>query len=150
VEESAGKGGRHFVSSDFVITTRKYELADAAERLVGRHFKTAYMLLLCLFLYGVLWAYSSVFGTSFAGQIPSPFHGGHVCDGSESCDGPIRFWVLIFGLIAVPLSCMDLQEQVVVQVFMSAGLLVAVFMLLLLSVTWQSCLRTLQRAWWSC
>ncbi len=105
---------RQFVADDFIITThRKFELADAIERLLGRHAKTAYMVLLSLFLYGALWAYSSVFGTSVADEISWPF--------PHDTDARTRFYVGVFGFVAVPLSCMDLEEQVAVQVFMSAG-----------------------------
>ncbi len=66
--------------------------------------------------------FCSVFGTSLASNIPSPFHDGTICaDASSGCEAPVRFFILIFGLVVVPLSCMDLEEQVVVQVFMSAG-----------------------------
>jgi amino acid permease len=118
LKDSAAFGARRFQEGDFVITGRRFELADAAERLIGRSAKTIYMILLSLYMYGLLWAYPSVFGRSFAGRVPTPFHDGKMC---EDCDAQVRFWILIFGCVVVPMSCIDLEEQVVVQVTMSAG-----------------------------
>ena len=114
-------GRLRFQPGDFEITTRKFEIADAAERILGKPAKHLYILLLSFYMYGLLWAYPSVFGNSFADQLPSPFNGGHACGDNQTCTDPVRFYILVFGLIVVPMSCIDLEEQVGVQVAMSAG-----------------------------
>lgn len=96
-----------------MITGRKFELSDAVERLLGRHAKNTFITLMSLFLYGVLWAYAAVFGASVAGEISEPY--------PHDTTARLNAYVGVFALIAIPLSLMDLEEQVVVQVFMSAG-----------------------------
>ena len=44
------------------------QIADAVERLLGPGFKRVYTALLSVFLYGALWAYSSVFAASLVRQ----------------------------------------------------------------------------------
>lgn len=71
-------------------------------------------------MYGSLWSYASVFGSSFAAN----FGLGDVGPGAPcnmeadpaSCRPLYRVYLAIFAVLAVPLSCLDVKEQALVQV----------------------------------
>jgi len=120
--------------SDYLVSsTRKFEVTDLFGRLIGPRARTAYVLVLSGYLYGGLLSYAVVFASSFAANVPLPaFNGGRTCnvetDGAE-CLPSFYFWLALFGAMAVPLSCMELREQVSLQVAMfGARLLVVVLM----------------------
>ena len=112
-EDVAGASSRpRLVPTDFYITQRKFEVADAVERLLGPHAKRAYTLLLSIFLYGALWAYTAVFASSLAANIPTALNGYH---------SPYRLFLAVFACLVIPLTCLDFEEQISVQVMMSVG-----------------------------
>jgi hypothetical protein len=92
-----------------------------------------YILFLSGYMYAALWAYSTVFASSFAANVPVSFlNGGQTCnieDGGSGCLGPFFVWLAVFGLFAVPLSCLELKEQVAVQVVMFVARLAVVLMM---------------------
>ncbi len=113
---------RRLQPEDFVITQRKFEVADAVERLLGSHAKRLYTMLLSIFLYGALWAYTSVFAASLAANIPTALHHNETCNKEDGdCDGPYRLFLIVFACLVVPLTCLDFEEQIAVQVTMSVG-----------------------------
>ena len=124
-EDVAGASSRpRLVPTDFYITQRKFEVADAVERLLGPHAKRAYTLLLSIFLYGALWAYTAVFASSLAANIPTALNGYHTCnteDSNADCNGPYRLFLAVFACLVIPLTCLDFEEQISVQVMMSVG-----------------------------
>ncbi len=92
-----------------------------------------YILFLSGYMYAALWAYSTVFASSFAANVPVFFlNGGQTCNIEESgsgCLGPFFVWLAVFALFAVPLSCLELKEQVAVQVLMFVARLAVVLMM---------------------
>jgi hypothetical protein len=84
-------------------------------------------------MYGALWAYSTVFAASFTANVPVFFlNNGETCnveqDGRE-CLGPFFVWLSVFALVSIPLSCMELREQVPVQVLMFVARLLVVLLM---------------------
>ena len=77
---------------------------------------------MCVVLFngGALWAFTSVFATSFSAYIPLWFlHDGEVCDPETTpaaCWGNFHVWLGLFAVIVVPLSMLELREQRVMQV----------------------------------
>lgn len=63
---------------------------------------------LCLFLYMfcALWGYGAVFGQSLATYAPVPFLGE---------EGAYRLYVVLFSLIVVPMSTLNIKEQAAFQ-----------------------------------
>ena len=101
------------------------EVVDVVEELLGSRMKVLYQVsLLALTVTGLV-AYTQVFVRSFLSQVQA------------AC--PLWAPTLLFGLIVVPLSCLDLNEQVQTQIVMSMlrfvclaliflGMLVAIWM----------------------
>jgi hypothetical protein len=91
------------------------------------------MAVLSLYLYGGLWAYSVVFAASFAANVPVTFlNGGRTCNVEEdgaACTGNFFVWLGVFALLAVPLSCLELREQVYVQVLMFCARILVVLLM---------------------
>ena len=96
------------------------------DRLFGPRWKRVYTLLLASLMFGILWGFVAVFAASMAANVPTPFAAsGATCDKESAsdgeCDAPYRLFVLLFAAITVPLSCIDLKEQRILQVVMTAG-----------------------------
>lgn len=65
--------------------------------------------MLFLYMFCALWGYGAVFGEALATYAPVPFLG---------ATGAYRMYVILFGLIVVPLSTLDIKEQAAFQVKM--------------------------------
>lgn len=89
-------------------TERKREITELCHIFLGVKGKQAYALIICVFLYGILWAYTTVFANAFAAV-------------AESTIGPSTYviFVLVFSCIVVPISMMEFSEQVYIQVSLS-------------------------------
>jgi hypothetical protein len=108
--------------TDYLVSEREFEVTDIFFLFFGVRARTLYMTVLSLYLYGGLWAYSTVFASSFAANAPVVFmNGGQTCnieEGSSECINVFFVWLGVFAILAVPLSCLELKEQVIVQVIM--------------------------------
>ncbi|CAM9643508.1 unnamed protein product, partial [Ectocarpus fasciculatus] len=76
---------------------------------LGPLFQVAYLLVLCVYMFGTLWAYGTVFANAFAQNFP--------IFGSYS----YFLFLIMFGCFVIPLSCLDLKEQVTVQMILAGG-----------------------------
>ncbi|ETV66525.1 hypothetical protein H257_17087 [Aphanomyces astaci] len=83
------------------------EVTTLCDRFLGVVGATLYQLSLLGLMYGGLLGYSQVFVNSIVSQLPSSFESSTVVV------------AVVFGLIVVPLSCVDLSEQIHVQVVMA-------------------------------
>ena len=73
-----------------------------------------------------MWAYTSVFASSLAANVPLHFLSDvGKCDiekdSWEECGSHYLFFLAIFTVIVLPLGMLDLKEQRIVQVIMTAG-----------------------------
>lgn len=99
------------------IWKRKYEVVTLSDMFLGKAGSFAYQLALAIYMYSSLWAYATVFSTG----VREKFH-----PSSFDCDQAIYLYLGIYALIAVPLSCLDLAEQVIVQVILTMARFLAV------------------------
>lgn len=105
---------------------QKYEIVQLTELFLGRTYRNIYQCGLCFLMVTGLWAYTTVFLTSVVGKLS------FLCSSSSSdhCTLSYALVALLFALIVVPLSCMDLTDQISVQVtltlvrFVSLGLMI--------------------------
>jgi hypothetical protein len=105
-------------------TEEEVEVIDVVEEFLGDRYKVVYQIMLCMLTYTGLLAYTQVFVQSFLSQVwPSV---------------PMVFPTALFAAVVIPLSCLDLSEQIQTQVVMSvlrflslglmlAGMFVAIF-----------------------
>jgi amino acid permease len=88
------------------VRPRRKEITELCEIFLGKTGKRVYTIVIGVLVYGVLWAYSTVFANSFSALFPL---------GTYSY--PI--YLVVFACIVVPLSLMEFSEQVHVQVALS-------------------------------
>jgi amino acid permease len=94
-------------SEEKVEIVRKREIPELCEIFLGKSFAHFYVCAVSVFVYGVLWAYASVFSHSFAALYP--------VFGSRS----FEMYLFLFACFVIPFSVMELSEQAIVQVVLS-------------------------------
>lgn len=87
------------------VGSRKFEVTELCLMFMGRESLISYIVLTALGLYGTLWAYASVFANALASFAPKY--------GYEA-------YLSIYAIIVVPMSLMEMKEQIAVQVSLSA------------------------------
>lgn len=86
----------------------RYEMPVLCRKFLGPWGRLAYMLCLSVYIYGALLAYTSVFAKSCASTFPLPGVG-----------DSYAVYLAVFALLVVPLSCLELTEQVAIQVVLA-------------------------------
>eukprot|EP00977_Amphora_coffeiformis_P007737 scaffold1695_cov167-Amphora_coffeaeformis.AAC.7 len=92
---------------ELVVRDRKYEIPVLARMFLGESWARFFCFTMSFDLYGITWAFCSVFATNLSEQIPL------LKDGSEQDN--YRLYVIIFVSLVVPLSCVSIFDQVYVQ-----------------------------------
>lgn len=96
----------------YLIKHRKFEVNSLCRVFLGKSGLNLYTGFLTLYIFCTLWAYTCVFASAMSKA--APFFAG---------DAETNYFVyaVIFSSIVVPLSCMELDEQVTVQVIMTGA-----------------------------
>ena len=102
-------------TSNDAVFTQDYEVINLVDYFLGRYHKHLYQASLMALMYIGLLAYSQV----FVGSMSSFFHYKDVS----------YIATCIFSLIVLPLSCMELDEQVSMQFIMSLVRFLAIFIM---------------------
>jgi hypothetical protein len=98
------------------VGNQKYEITELCKIFMGKQSVRIYTVLISLYMYGTLWAYSTVFADSLAMRLPLfAEQGDAITPGSTS----YMIYLLVFASIVVPSSMIELSEQVFVQVTLS-------------------------------
>jgi hypothetical protein len=89
--------------------TRRFEVADLFSFLMGSRARIIYTAVLSGYMYGALWAYGTVFASSFAANVPVAFfNSGQACAILEhgvvnsACLGTFYTWLGVFAPAATP------------------------------------------------
>ena len=108
-----------------VLITRKFEISELCEIFLFKWSKYIYLVLLTLLTFFACISYSTVAGSSWAEILPFHSHALLKCNITEfndiiphtiECRNAYRLCVFFFACIVVPLSLLELREQVWVQV----------------------------------
>jgi amino acid permease len=105
-----------------LIGERKFDLTELCQLFFGRRGLQAYGIAVVLDIYGFLWAYSSVFAAAMANTFP-------IMGPGVDC---YPVYIVIFAIIVVPMSFLELSEQAIIQVFLS-GCRIAMILLMVLT-----------------
>lgn len=97
----------------YLVKNRKFEVNSLCRVFVGKGGLRIYTGFICLYIYCTLWAYTSVFASAMAKAAPF-FAGGDF-------DINYLIFAIVFAAMVVPMSCMELDEQVAVQVTMTGA-----------------------------
>jgi len=111
------------IADELKIGKHAFPMVELSEIFGSQRLKGFYTLSLVLLCFSAAWSYASVFGNAFAAYIPVPFlNSGGTCektDSTDSCMELYRFYILLFGIIAIPLSTLGVKEQELFQVVMT-------------------------------
>ena len=92
-----------------MVGARKFEMPELCELFLGAQVRRCYTVIIAVYMYGTLWAYSAVFANAFASQLP--IKNGHSV---SYC-----LYLAVFACCVVPASLLELSEQVYMQVSLS-------------------------------
>jgi hypothetical protein len=101
-----------------VVSHRKFEVIELCKIFLPPLGPRLYTATFSLYMYGTLWAYTTVFGTAMVSALPLGTKDDYL------------LYVVVFAAITVPLTCMELKEQVKVQVSLSVCRMVLVVVIL--------------------
>jgi amino acid permease len=115
--------------SSIVVRERKFELSELCRYFMGRKLRNFFTFTTMGDLYGVTWALSAVFGSALADAIPM----------TDNDEKDYKFYIFVFMAITVPLSCLPISGQVVVQMlFLTARMAMVVLMIVTTAVAYTS------------
>jgi len=123
-----GAGSVVVIGTMHRLTSRKHDFAKIARQFGGRRLEAVTQLCLQCYGLGTLCAYASVFGSTVASLVSSEGD----CDPSSdaSCFRSYQVSVLLFGVLVVALSLVDLGDQAVFQNVLSVYRLVALVIMI--------------------
>lgn len=131
--------------SPFRITTgRKFEVTELCRIFIGRLGGSVYMVIVLFYLWIGQWLTAPVAGTAWSTLLPvdngvfrqcthDDFKG--VNHPTGGCWNLYALCVLFFGFIVVPMSCLDIKEQQVIQVFMTLMRFVLIGCIIIYSIS---------------
>eukprot|EP00762_Andalucia_godoyi_P002685 ANDGO_03430.mRNA.1 Transmembrane protein 104 homolog len=133
---ASSKSGRF---PKYEITFRRFDVPFLCELFVGKWLMRVYAVLSALYFIAALCSYASVFAQSFSANVPFYSEGEwRTCDiysdSSSACEGVYLFWLAVFSIIAVPLTCLDLEEQKYIQVALTTCRFLAIGTMTVVSV----------------
>jgi len=111
---------------EYTVKNRKFEVNTLCRVFLGKQGLRVYTVFVCLYIYGALWAYTSVFANSMSQALP-------LLPGLSN-DTNYGIYTVIFAIVVIPMSCLEMDEQVGVQVFLTACRFLMVF--LMISTSW--------------
>jgi len=91
------------LQSEYTVGGRKFEITQLTDIFIGSWGTNTYTAFLFFYNYCLLWAYTSVFCSAL----------------SSATGGSYVQYALFFAAFVLPMSCMDLSDQVVVQVLLA-------------------------------
>lgn len=99
----------HYRSNEKDATSpvRRIEMTELCGIFIGKPAKQAFTYLIGIYMYGTLWAYCTVFANAFSTQL---------CFGEGWEEVSYYAYLVLFALLVIPLSLMELSEQIYVQV----------------------------------
>ncbi|CAN0003195.1 unnamed protein product, partial [Phaeothamnion confervicola] len=92
------------------LSAHAFQVTEMCEIFGGERVKVIYDGVIALYIFCTLWGYSTVFGAAMAA---------HLTPGGLPEEVGYVVYVALFAAVVVPLSCMDVKEQVAFQVFMT-------------------------------
>ena len=110
-----------------LLLTRKFEASEMCEIFFNRYMKYFYMIVFTIYMFFSYWANATVAGSAWASNLPLNFGSLSQCDEqsfyhtlapSGGCLSAYRFCIMLFGLIVIPLSLVELTEQKYLQILL--------------------------------
>lgn len=101
-----------------VVGDERFEVSDLCSLFVGKWTKFSFLAILSIYSYGCLWSYCAVFSSAMSSTFPL----------GENIDSYV-IYLIVYAAIVIPLTCLEVTEQIYVQVFLAfCRLAVVLFM----------------------
>jgi len=103
-----------------LLLTRKFEASEMSEIFFGPYMKYIYIIIFCAYMFVAYWVSATVAGSAWASNLPLNFGSLSQCEEqafhhnlapSGGCLSAYRFCIMLFALIVIPLSLVELTEQ---------------------------------------
>ena len=127
-----------------IVLSRKFEPSELCQVFVGRWLKYVYLVVLSAYTFLACISYSTVAGTAWSVNLPLNFGSLRECNNSEfqfeslptvtSCRNAYWFCLFLFACVVIPLSVIELKEQMIVQVCLGILRFVTIGAIILFSV----------------
>jgi amino acid permease len=104
------------LTGNWIVGAERYEVSDLCSIFMGKWSKFAFLFLLSIYSYGTLWSYCAVFAKAMASTFPL---------GQYSYE----IYLVVYAFIVIPLTCMEVNEQITVQVFLAFCRLLVVLLM---------------------
>ncbi|CAM9146857.1 unnamed protein product [Ectocarpus sp. 12 AP-2014] len=101
---------REGAESEMRLSSHAFQMTEMCELFGGRMLQRAFNFMLFLYMFCALWGYGAVFGEALATYAPVPFLGPV---------GAYRMYVVLFGMVVVPMSTLEIKEQATFQVVLT-------------------------------
>ena len=109
----------------------KAELPELCRMFLGKRIALFFVGTLSLDLYGLTWSYASIFASGLADMLP--------ITKASNADTDYYIYIGIFAAVVVPMSCMNLSDQVLVQlVFLVTRMVMVLLMVFSVAASWVS------------
>ena len=106
------------VNNLLLVGEERYEVSDLCSIFIGKWTKLLFLFFISIYSYGCLWSYCAVFSRALASTFPL----------GDEIDSYV-IYLILYALIVIPLTCMEVTEQIYVQVFLAfCRLAVVIFM----------------------
>ena len=106
------------------VQQRSVELSELCRVFLGPKLKTLFTLTTAFDLYCITWTFSTVFASSLADYAP-------ITDGNnDDSFSNYKIYMLIFAVITIPLSCMTILDQLLLQMAFLAARTLMLFMMI--------------------
>jgi hypothetical protein len=124
-------------NSPYMVENRKFEVNTLCRVFIGKRGVAMFILFISFYLVGLLWAYTSVFASAMAKALPlstllfrSPENTENDILSNEYDGFNYTVYAILFGAMVIPLSCLEMTEQVTIQVFMTACRFAMLFLMI--------------------
>ncbi|XP_003388035.1 PREDICTED: uncharacterized protein LOC100633436 [Amphimedon queenslandica] len=129
VSDSSGSSSTPFPKF-YIAQNRKFEPSELCEVFVGRWLKIVYLILFSIYSSLACISYSTVVGTAWSVNLPLNFGSFQECSDTDflnrllpafhpgGCLHAYWFCLMLFAVLVVPISLLDLKEQAIVQLIL--------------------------------
>eukprot|EP00977_Amphora_coffeiformis_P010863 scaffold2551_cov162-Amphora_coffeaeformis.AAC.2 len=124
-------------SAGYMVRERKFEVNALCRVFLGKPALAVYSGFICLYIYCSLWAYAAVFCSAMSQAFPLLHNNNDVVveEEEEEYLAMMNYvlYAVVFAAMVIPMSCLELNEQVAVQVGMTICRFVMLFLM------WTTC-----------
>ena len=137
-QQATGNKGHHPGGLEkLTLGRRRIDIPELTQIFLGDVGFRSYSVCVSLYIYGAMWSFTSVFGCALASARPHLLGPGSTSASSEmdqssqlgGGDDSYPSYVLLYALIVVPMSCLELNEQKVVQIVLTGSRILMMFLM---------------------